>query len=177
METSDTPSVTTRETGIRYGLYLAGVSIVYFLTLTIAGIDMTTGVQRWVPYVFYLGLIFLAHKYFKENGDGFMTYGQGVGISFWLGLVSSVIYGAFFYIYVKFVDASFLDMIKDRQMEEMANRGMTDEQIEQAMQFAGAFTGAEAMLFFAVFFGILAIVICGLIISIFTQRKNPDAIV
>jgi hypothetical protein len=68
-------------------------------------------------------------------------------------------------------------MIKDKQMEEMANRGMTDEQIEQAMEIAGKFMSPEAMLFFAVFFGILAIVICGLIVSLFTQRKNPDAIV
>jgi hypothetical protein len=177
MESTESPSATTRETGIRYGLYLAGISIVYFLALAISGIDMTSGVQRWVPYVFYLGLIFLAHKYFKENGDGFMTYGQGIGISFWLGLISSVIYGVFFYVYVKFVDGSLLDMIKDKQMEEMANRGMTDEQIEQAMEIAGKFMSPEAMLFFAVFFGILAIVICGLIVSLFTQRKNPDAIV
>ena len=105
-----------------------------------------------------------------------MTIGQGVGIGFWAGLVSSVISSIFMYIYVKFVDSGFIDMIKETQVEEMQKRGMSEEQIDQAMKIAGMFTSAEALLAFGLIGGVVFGLGIGLIISFFTQKKNPDAI-
>ena len=119
MEENSTPAVTTRSVGVRYGLILAGISIVYFLTLTLAGVDQTSGIGRWIPIVFYIAVIFLAHKNYKEQGDGYMAYGQGMGITFWLALVSSVIYSIFFYAYIKFIDSSFVETMKNNEIEKM----------------------------------------------------------
>ena len=41
-----------------------------------------------------------------------MSYGQGVGIGFWIGLVSAVIGNVFTYIYVKFIDDGFIAKIQ-----------------------------------------------------------------
>lgn len=177
MEESTTPSITTRSVGIRYGLILSVISIAYFIILTVTGVDMTSGAGRWSSIIFYAAVIYLAHKYYKDNGDGFMTYGQGFSISFWISLISSVIYTVFFYIYIKFIDSSFVQMIKDKQMEQMQERGMSDEQIDQAMKMAGAFMTPEAMFVFGLIGGIIFILICGLIVGIFTQKKSPEAMV
>ena len=171
---SESQVVTTRSTGIRYGLILAVISIAYFLILTISGVGMQ-GPASYASYLFIAVIIFLAHKYYKENGNGFMTIGQGVGISFWTSLVSSVISSIFTYIYIKFIDSGFMDAIKDKQLEEMQKQGMSDEQMEQAMKFAGAFTSAEAILIFGIVGGIIIGIIIGLIISLFTKNTNPDA--
>src|SRR5262245_29869391 len=102
METNPAPEsapVTTRSVGMRYGMIQSVISIVYFLVLTFAGVNMTEGPGRWASLLFTLVLLFLAHKYFKDNGDGFMSFGQGMGISFWVALISTAIYSVFFYVY------------------------------------------------------------------------------
>ncbi|HEY0743563.1 MAG TPA: DUF4199 domain-containing protein [Chryseosolibacter sp.] len=167
-------NVTTRSAGVRYGLIAAVIGIVYFLALTSAGIDMQEGAWRWVGYVITIVLVVLAHKYFKDNNGSFMSYGQGVGIAFWLALVSSAINSVFTYIYIKFVDTAFMDSAKQKQIEQMQERGMSDEQIDQAMQISAMFMTPEAIFGFALVFGIIGTVIIGLIISIFTQKKAAE---
>ena len=104
-----------------------------------------------------------------------MSYGQGIGISFWMGLISTIIYMPIFYIYIKFIDSGFVEMIKNKQIEELQNKGMSDEQIDQAMSFAGAFMSPEAMLIMGTIGAIIFILICGLIITIFTQKPNTQS--
>src|SRR6218665_2254322 len=75
-----------RKTGFRYGIMLGALSSALFLTfgflkLSASFIPMLSGLA------FTIALIYLAHLYFKENNDdGTMTFGQGVTISFLVGL-------------------------------------------------------------------------------------------
>ncbi|MBS1543893.1 MAG: DUF4199 domain-containing protein [Bacteroidetes bacterium] len=175
MEETTNPAPTTRDVGIRYGLIMGVIGVIYFLVMTFAGVDMTGGPGRYASFIFLIIIFILAHKYFKDEGDGFMSFGQGFGIVFWISLVSNVISNLFFYIYVKFIDSGFIQLLKDKQMEEMANKGMSQEQIDQAMNIAGKFMTPEVMLGFGLVFGIIMYVICGIIITLFTQKKNPAA--
>lgn len=175
MEETTTPAVTTRSVGMRYGIILAVISIVFFLILTFAGVDQSKGAGRWFGIVFYLVVIFLAQKNYKDEGDGFMTYGQGMGITFWIALISSVIYSFFFYVYIKFIDSTFVENVKNKAIEDMQAKGMGDADIERSMSFAEKFMSPEAMLIFGLVGGIIFIVICGLIVTMFTQKTNPNA--
>lgn len=165
--------VTTRSVGIRYGLMMAVLSIAFFVIMNVAGLDMQ-GPVGYLGWLITAVMLFLAHKYFKEEGDGFMSIGQGVGISFWAGLVSSVISSCFTYVYIKFIDSGFMEAIKDKQIQSMQERGMSDEQIDQAMKFASAFSSAEAIFIFGIVFGIIGAIIIGLIVSLFTKKNNPE---
>ena len=175
MEEQTSAAITTRSSGIRYGVILGAISVAIFFVLTFAGVDQTSGIGRWASLPIYIALIFMAQKYFKDEGDGFMSYGQGIGISFWMGLISTIIYMPIFYIYIKFIDSGFVEMIKNKQIEELQNKGMSDEQIDQAMSFAGAFMSPEAMLIMGTIGAIIFILICGLIITIFTQKPNTQS--
>lgn len=175
---STTPAVTTRSAGIRYGLIMGVFSVVYFLVLNTLGADITQGPASWGRYVYCAAFIFLAHKYFKDNGDSFMSYGQGVGISFWMSLISVVISSAFTYVYVKFIDQGFIQQIMDRTREGMEEKGtMSEEQIDQAMAMTSKFMTPEMMVVFGIVGGIIITVIIGLIVTIFTQKKNAEAFV
>ena len=44
---SETQAVTTRSTGIRYGIIMGTISIVYFLIFVITDMDMSKGIGRW----------------------------------------------------------------------------------------------------------------------------------
>lgn len=175
METQvNIPQVTTRSVGVRFGLIAALIGIAYFLVLNVAGIDTTQGFWNWLTYAITLTLVILAHKQFKEKGDGYMSYGQGIGVAFWMAVVSSVISSIFTYIYIKFIDTGFLELVKDRQIEAMQQKGMSDEQIDQGMKMAAMFMTPEAMLIMVLLGGIVATIIIALIVTIFTQKKNPE---
>lgn len=169
-----TQRVTVRSAGIRFGLIGALISIAYFLILNIAGIDMTRGFWNWLGYVITGVLIFFAHKYYKDNGDGYLAYGQGVGIAFWMGLISGVIFSIFSYLYIRFIDTGFMEMIRQKQIEGMQEQGLSDEQIDKALEISSLFMTAEAMFFFMLVGSIIATIIIALIVTIFTQKKNPQ---
>ncbi|HCW06852.1 MAG TPA: DUF4199 domain-containing protein [Cytophagales bacterium] len=175
MEETAKPTVTTRSVGIRYGLFMGVISIAYFLILNLLGVDMTQGIGRWASLIFNVAIIFLAHKYFKDNGDGFMSFGQGFGIGFWIALISSAISSVFTYVYIKFIDASFIQQVMDKTRESMEEKGnLSDEQIDQAMQMTAKFMTPESMLIFGLIGGLVILCIVSLIVTIFTQKKNPD---
>ena len=172
-ENSQTEEVTTRSAGIRYGLVLGVVSILFFLLLMMFDVNIA-GPARWISWVIYVVMIFLAHKYYKDNGSGFMAYGQGIGIAFWMALIGSLISSIFSYVYMKFVDAGFIDKMKEMQVEQFQERGMSDEQIDQAMKFSEMFMNPEVMLVMGIVGGIVSLVIVALLVTIFTQKKSPE---
>ncbi|HYG00918.1 MAG TPA: DUF4199 domain-containing protein [Chryseosolibacter sp.] len=172
---TDTP-VTTRSAGIRYGVIAAVISIVFFLALNISGVDMTASYWSWIGYLITAVIVFLAHKYYKENGDSYMNYGQGIGIAFWQGLIGAGISHIFTYIYIKFIDGAFIDNVIDAQRAGMEERGMSDEQIDQAMEFSASFMTPEVMMLMGFLFAILGTVIIALIVTIFTQKSRPETI-
>ena len=174
METQvkSTPAVTPRSVGIKFGLLSALLSVVFFLIQVLMGQNAFDNSFNWrsvAALVMTVAIIVLAHKNFKDNGDGYMSYGQGVGISFWIALVSVLISVLITFAYVKLIDPAAMDMFTEQQTEEMAARGMTDEQIEMGL-------GMTRIFFWPmfVFMGLLFGVLFGLIVSIFTQKKNPE---
>jgi hypothetical protein len=174
MEQEETTlNVTPRQAGIRYGLIAAVISIAWFLVMSLADFDLQ-GPAGYFGWVLTVILIVLAHKYYKENGDGYMSFGQGVSIAFWLGLISASIGSVFTYIYVRFVDTGFIEALKDKQIEALEGKGMSDEQIEQAMKIGSMFLSPESMFFMGLIGGIIGAVIFGLIVSIFTQKASPE---
>ena len=56
-ENVQTEMPTTRSVGMLYGLIMAVVSIVYFIVLILAGVDMTSGFGRWFSTIFYIAII------------------------------------------------------------------------------------------------------------------------
>ncbi|MBS1553929.1 MAG: DUF4199 domain-containing protein [Bacteroidetes bacterium] len=178
MEESTKASPTTMSVGIRYGLIMGVVSIAYFVLLNTLGIDMTQGIGRWASLLYVVGIIFLAQKYFKDNGNSFMSYGQGIGIGFWISLVSSLISSIFTFIYIKFIDSTFVQQMMDNQRQAMEEQGrLSEEQIDQAMEMTAKFMTPEMMLIFGIVGGVIMGLIVALIVTIFTQKKNPEPFV
>jgi len=167
--------VTTKSIGIKFGLIMAAISVAYFMILNVMGIDMSQGFGRWGGLIFNVAVIFFAHKSFKEGGDGFMSYGQGLGIGMWIALISSVISSIFTYIYVKFIDAGFIKTMMEKQEEQFIEKGMSEEQIKQAMDMTAKFMTPEMMLVFGLIFGFIILMVVFALVTIFTQKKNPEA--
>jgi hypothetical protein len=166
--------VSVSQIGLKYGLIIGLVFIVYGMIIQFLGMDMQTiQYANYATYVFLIVAIVLAHKAFKEGGDGFMSIGQGLGIGTLLSLVGSALSGVFSFIYLKFIDDSMLQKSLDYQMEQMESRGMSDEQIEQAMGYTEKFMTPGMAAAMSVIVLVIIGFIFSLIISLFTKKANP----
>lgn len=169
----DQPNVTVKGISLKYGVISALVGIIYFIVLDLSG---QAGNQKlgYIGLIFTAVIIYLAHKEFLKNGDGYMSYKQGLGIGTLLSLVGAGINSLFSFVYVQLINPAFLDVIREQQIMEFEKRGMSDAEIDQAMKIAEMFSGPTAMLLFGIFFGTLFGFILSLIISAITKKNNPE---
>lgn len=172
MNTEEKPNVTVMNTGIRYGALLGLILIAYFVVLVTIGADTTQGFGRWSGLLLNAGILVLAHLYFREQGDGYMSYGQGLGIGFFTGLFSGVMYSAFFLVFVTYIDLDFMQLLQDAQRQAMEESGASEEQIEQGMKMAARFSTPGFLFLFSVMGTVILQMAVALAVSVFTQR--PD---
>lgn len=171
-QSTDSDFVTERSTGLRYGLMLGLVSIVYFLVINLSGMDPTQGWQRWAGMIFNVGFLVLAHLYFREHNQGFMSFGQGLSISFWIGLFSALLAVTISALYLFYVDPASLERMQDLQRQGMEDQGLSEEQIDQGMQMAAKFMTPGFFIAFGLIGNVVLMLLTGLLITLFTQRAD-----
>jgi hypothetical protein len=164
-----TSPASTRSIGMKWGLYSALVGVALFLIAAIVGMNPFSGPLNWAGLVFVIVFMVLAHKNFKDAGDGFMSYGQGVGIGFWFTLVSTVVTVLIMFVYAGIIDPSVMEAMYNEQQAQMEAQGQSDEAIEMAMTWT-----KKLFWVFAVIGSIFWGMIIALILTIFTQKKAPD---
>ena len=171
MENENTQSekVTTRSIGIRFGLYGGLARILLFAVAIVFNLNAFNGPISWIGMGVGIVLMVLAHKQFKDDGSGFMDFGQGVGIGFWMGLIGTVVAVPVMYLYLTFVDSSPFDLFLSMQEEEMIAKGAPEQAIEMGLKWTKNLFWPMALVG-----GILGSVILALIISIFTKKSNPE---
>ncbi|NJN27787.1 MAG: DUF4199 domain-containing protein [Cyclobacteriaceae bacterium] len=166
--------ITVSQAGLKYGLILGLVFIVYGMLIQFLNLDMqTTNYFNYVVYLFLIIAIVLGHKAYKEGGDGFMSIGQGLGIGMLITLVSAILSAIFSFIYLKFIDDSMLTKAMDFQIEQWEANGMSDEQIEQMSSMTAKFMTPAMAAGMSILVMLLAGFIISLIVSLFTKKSNP----
>jgi len=162
-----------KDVAMKWGVILGVISIVLFLIGAISG-TQTESWFSWLGVIPTVAIIVLAHKQFKEDGDGYMSYGEGLKVGMLVVLISSILSVIFTYIYIKFVDSNYVEAIREQSIADMQEQGLSDAQIEQGMSWTETFTSPEMIAVFgilgALFFGF----IISLIISAFTKNNNPE---
>jgi hypothetical protein len=158
-----------RTIGLTFGLYAGVISAVVFLITSFLGYNPFGGGLNYIGTVASIVLLVLAHKKFKDSGDGFMSYGQGMGIGFWFTLVSALLAITVMYVYINYIDYSPLQLMLDEQTTKMEEAGSDENAIETAMEWT-----KKLFWVFAVIGGLIGGMVVALIVTIFTQKKNPE---
>lgn len=166
---------TVKSTSVKWGLINGLIAIIFFVIVDFAGQAGNQSLS-WIGLVIFLILLILAHKEFKSEGDGYMSFGQGLGIGTLIAIISSVISSVFTFIYVSFINTNMIDAIREKSIADMEAQGQSQAQIDQAMPFVEMFTSPVAMLVMGVLMGVLFGFIVSLIVTIFTKNQNPEAI-
>ncbi|MCB2377578.1 DUF4199 domain-containing protein [Hymenobacter sp. BT635] len=174
--TSTTPAASPVSVGIRYGIITGLIWIVVDFAMRATGLSFKYSVYLSASILVYILGTVMAHRFFKQNNQGFMTYGQGLLIVVVLSVISGLMSGIFNYVYVNFIDPDYalrmrtdleawmstIPNVPEEQIEKSLE-GMSDEQIKSPTQIGKSLMGAA-----------VGGVITGLIVSIFTKHKRPE---
>ena len=173
MEEQRAPSIVRITT--KYGLILGVLSFVIFLGVTLTGIN-----QNWASLlnvVLLIVLMVLAHQEFKKTHDGMMTYPQGLGSGTLLSIAATVVSTVLVYVYVQYINTGYLAAAMQAQQKVIEQRGLTGAQAQQAMAMTGAMLTPVGIVVTSLVTGVIAGFIIALIVSIFTRKGDPRAVV
>lgn len=169
----ETKDVSLRSVALKYGVINALLGIIFFVIIDFAGLTTNSAVG-FLGVLIAAVVMFFAHKEFIKYGDGYMNYGQGLGLGTLMCLFSSIISSIFTFIYVQYINTNYISNIREAQRIGMEERGMSDAQIEQAMKVSESFTGPVAMLIFGIVGGVFFGFIVALIVSAITKKSRPE---
>jgi uncharacterized protein DUF4199 len=173
LQNEEYEQVTVKQVAIKWGLISGIASIVFFMIINYADLVGNSSVS-WLGMIPFIIILILAHSEFKNQGDGFMSYGQGLGIGTFIALVSAALSGAFTYVYTKFIFPDYNQQLMDKMVGMWEEQGMTEDQIDAAMGMMSKFQNPELAFFLGILVGVFMGFIFSLIIAAITKKNNPD---
>ncbi|SOE22828.1 Protein of unknown function [Spirosomataceae bacterium TFI 002] len=163
---------TTTRVALKWGL-INGIIAIVIATLIYVFDLWKYGWSGFIGIVPLAILMYLAHNEFKAGNEGFMNYGQGLGIGVLIGAISGIISSIYGLVYTQFIDSNIMESIKDFQVEKMEEQGLSDQQIEGALDVMSKFQSPGFTFLAGIFMSILGAFVIALIISAITQKKKP----
>ena len=181
METTTSSYQTTPQTqpstwsvGLKGGIYTGLIFVIYTLLTYITEWEAFQKANTLFTLISLIIGIWLTHKAFKEQGNGFMSYSQGLGLGTILGLVAGAINGLVALLYLSFVDTAFMERQMEKVVIQLEEQGMTDAQIDQTMQFMEYTMNPVAVFFMSIFLTAIFAFLVSLVVSAFTKNSDPS---
>jgi hypothetical protein len=178
----DPASVSFWPTAIRYGLIGGLIYCIYTLIGSMSG--LTTGdfgmvassLSSLLVFVVSIGLIVFAVKKHRDKElGGYISIGRVIVIGLVVSLISWGISTLFTYVYINFIDPSFLDNIMANMEEMMTSFGLPEEQLEEAInQTRKGFEPARMIKNLLIMTGVFGLIISGIVGLI--MKKDPPRV-
>ena len=145
---------------LNYGLYLGILGVLVHLSLYASGQLLEL---NWVnSLIWFIGLIVftvLGIKKFKESNGTYITWGQGLKIGMGITMICAVITVVYVLLFMNVIDPTFQDQAMEVQKQAWLDAGMTDSQIDDAVEmtknFQGPVISSALILAMSAFFGFI----------------------
>jgi hypothetical protein len=161
--------------GLKYALIYAAISV--GLSFVIDRTDQTMStVSGLIQLVIFCAFAILAYRDYKQEGDGFMDFGEGFKIGMNMVLISMAVTIPFTYLYFAVIAPEELDRMREAQIMQFEEQGLSDAEIESAMGIAEMFMTPGAITVMAIIFGLLFSLIAVLILSAIAKKARPEPI-
>ncbi len=176
-ETSGSPVETPKRDSLlinsmRYGLYTAGAYILVLLVLY----AMSVGSTNWLNYITLLviaaGIFWGTRVYRDKHNQGFLSYGRSLGSGVLISLFAGVIIAIYTYLFYTYFDTSAMAKLLEEAELKLLERGLTDEQVDQAMVMTSKMMSPGFMSLSVVFSTVLWGTLFSLIIAIFVRKED-----
>ncbi|HVY81375.1 MAG TPA: DUF4199 domain-containing protein [Steroidobacteraceae bacterium] len=160
----------------KYGVIHGLISFVIFLVGALSGLQ-----QSWLLSVLNIAvlvvLMVLAHRELKAAQEGMMRYSQGLGSGTLLAVVSSIVVCVLVFIYVKYINTGYFAAAMKAQQAALEQRGITGAQAQQAMAVTSLIMTPGGIVVTSLIAGVITGTVVALIVSIFTQKSDPRAVI
>src|SRR5690606_26274992 len=160
----ESPNLSPAKFSVNNGLILGLLMTVIHVFMYASGI-MLEG-RQWPQFMYYLLfpiLIIYAVSQFKKKNANLLSLSQAIKIGLVASIISALVYSVYSLIFHYVIDPEFVNKLMEVTREKMMeNPNMTEETVDQSMQFAEKFMNP----FFGVTFWIALSAIFGLIYSL-----------
>lgn len=155
------------------GVLVSVALIIFKLILFLLDVDEESYFQFGYYIVFALGLAWAIYSVRNNKLDGFATYGKAFMIGLYASISIAVIMAVYTYVYMKFIDPSFVDNLLANAEDKMieANPNMSEEELNKALDMTKMFMQPGLMSVFSIFGSIITGAILSLIVAIFAKRE------
>lgn len=169
MESNQKPSFF--QATLTWGLITGIASIAYTLILYMVGLMQNKPLQYAGLIITVLCLYFGIKSIREQNYNGFISYSRSLGTGVLISLFSTIVSIIFLIILYTVIDPNLIDKTLEESTNQMAAKGMNQDQIEQGLKMAHKFF-MPFLVIGGLFFGVLAGFIISLILSIFMKKEE-----
>lgn len=180
METTTSSYQTTPHTqpstwsvGVKGGIYTGLIFVIYSLLTFITEWEGFQEANTLFSLISLIIGIWLTHKAFKDQGNGYMSYAQGLGLGTILGLVAGAINGLVSLLYLSFIDTAYMERQTEKVIIQLEEQGLSDTQIDQTMQFMEYTMNPVSVFFMSILLSVIFAFLVSLIVSAFTKNSDP----
>lgn len=162
--------ISTTRFGLKFGLYCGVALSLYEVLILELGLsdDNLIGL---LAYVILIAALHMGMRDYKKANEGYMTFGQGLGIGLIVSTISGILLGAIQSVYFYFKPA-LVERMKEEIFKAYDEQGIPPEQVE-TMRSVIDFMLSPGGIFVLT---VISYFILGLLLSLITaavHRRNP----
>lgn len=172
------PNVSPVSTGLKYGLILGLISILFTVVMYATGLltnQMAGMIQGVFSLIVSFAVLFFAIKHHRDaKQEGYIVLSKAIGVGIITAIISALITSIFSYLLFTVIDPGLMEEIMLMTEERLVNQGMSEDMIEQTMEMTKKFMNPLAQT--AV--GFLGGICCGSILSLLAGlilQKQPTS--
>ncbi len=160
---------------MNFGALSALASIAVFLLFYFIGIDIKSKLPQYIGYLILILFIIIGIKSYRDNDlGGHISYGKALGTGTLIAICGGIISAVFTIIFFTYIAPDMAQKIMDAAQQQMADKGMSEEQIQMAMTYTAKFMSPGWLFLFSLLGSALMGLIFSLFISIFMKKEqNP----
>ncbi|GAB2619401.1 hypothetical protein GCM10027035_14530 [Emticicia sediminis] len=163
----------TARIALKWGIISAIMIIIYTVALYITGYFKTPSLS-WIPFILLLIGIVMSLREFKLMNNNFLGFSEGLGLGTLTSAVCGLAASIFNYIYITFIDTTIIQQMREMQIEQLEQQGLSSEQIDQAMEIATRFATPGLTFLFSIIGYILFGFVFSLIVSAIIKNSKPE---
>ena len=167
------PGASLLKNAINLGALTGMVLAVLQMIFLVSGFGENSGLQ-WVLYIILIVSISWGARMYRDRvNEGYLSYGESLGFGVVLSLGAALIYGFAFYLYMKYLDPTYTQVILEKMELSLYESEMQEDQIKTVMDLYKTFFGPGLFAFSMVFsYGLMGFFV-SLIISFFVKNDKP----
>lgn len=155
--------INIKDDSIKFGI-IGGLAGVIFSLITYFTDLQFENWTKWISTLIMVAAIVLGIKSITDSNKGnLISFGTLFKAGMIIAIIIAVISIIYFFIYTNFIETDFIDKILEVSRKQMAEKGLSEEQIDTALKMSKSFMSPGLMVVFSLagslIFGALASVV------------------